>query len=369
MKKIFHVPFSGLLLASAGGSFLSLLVVAVFFAGVLLATALDAPPPGAFTVVVIPDTQDYRGVRTKATPASTAPLTNAVFSNHIAWIRANVTNQNIVFVSHVGDIVDINNEEQWALARQLLDGLVDVVPFGLSVGNHDMKAAGETSLFQKYFPSEMFSGCTWYGGSYEPTGSDDVSCGNNANSFQLFSAGGIDFVFLHLACNAPDPVLAWAGDILTRYHNRVALLTTHMDLGIRTKPKTSEEFVSGEKGRMEWRKCFGARGNTPLQMWDKLYRKHANLSLIFSGDQSRVTALRLSQAGDHGTIVHALLSDYESSGPLRLYRFLPAQRAVQVITYDTTKHQLVERTQYVPDRAEHQFMLSDVLPDALHGKR
>ena len=111
-----------------------------------LAADLDAPPPGAFTVVVIPDTQGYLGARTKATPDSTDPLTNPVFANHIQWIRTNVTNQNIVFVSHVGDIVDIDNEEQWTLACQNLDGLRGLVPFGLTVGNHDMKASDRKSV-------------------------------------------------------------------------------------------------------------------------------------------------------------------------------------------------------------------------------
>lgn len=324
------------------------------------AADLDAPPPGAFTIIVIPDTQGYRGARTKATPDSPDPLTNPVFANHVAWIRANVTNQNIVFVSHVGDIVDINNEEQWSLARQNLDGLMGVVPFGLSVGNHDMKASGNASLFQKHFPAERFKPFPWYGGTFEPEDPKDAPFGNNANSFQLFSAGGIDFVFLHLECNAPDPVLSWANEVLTRHSRRVALVTTHMDLGIRVKPTVKEEFVSGRKGRMEWRKCCGARGNTPLQMWEKLYRRHANLALVFSGDQSRVTALHFAQTGDHGNVVHALMSDYESVGPLRLYRFQPAQRVVQVITYDTSKRALVERTTYVPDASGHQFTLKDV---------
>lgn len=340
---------------------LSSLFFAAFTSLQAHAADLDAPPPGAFTIVVIPDTQGYRGARTKATPDSPDPLTNPVFANHIAWIRANVTNQNIVFVSHVGDIVDINNEEQWSLARQNLDGLMGVVPFGLSTGNHDMKASGDASLFQKHFPAERFKAFPWYGGTFEPEDPKDAPFGNNANSYQLFSAGGIDFVFLHLECNAPDPVLAWANTLLSRFANRVALVTTHMDLGIRKKPTVKEEFVSGQKGRMEWSKCCGARGNTPLQMWEKLYRQHANLALVFSGDQSRVTAQHLAQTGDHGNVVYALMSDYESAGPLRLYRFQPARREVQAITYDTTKRELVTRTTYVPEASQHQFTLKDVL--------
>ena len=58
-----------------------------------------------------------------------------------------------------------------------------------------------------------------------------------------------------------------------------------------------------------------------------------------------------------GHAVRALLSDYTSPGPLRLYRFIPAENKVRVITFDTTKRQVVENTGYVPDRAQHNFML------------
>ncbi len=354
-RPVFHAPLFRLPRALAACALL---------AGALHAADLDAPPPGAFTVVVIPDTQGYRGASTKATPDSTDPLTNPVFANHIQWIRESVKSQNIVFVSHVGDIVDIDNEPQWTLARQTLDGLMGLVPFGISVGNHDMKANGDASRFQKRFPAERFKTFAWYGGSFEPAGPEEALYGNNVNSCQLFSAGGMDFVFLHLECNAPDPVLTWAGQVLTRYRSRRALLTTHMDLGVRERPKTQEGFVSDPKGRMGWSKNHGARGNTPLQMWDKLYRQHANLAFVFSGDQSRATALRLSQPGDHGNVVHAMLSDYESEGPLRLYRFIPARNKVQAITYDTTRRELVERTAYVPERSEHQFTLDYAMSPA-----
>ena len=342
------------------------LVTIAILLGVARATDLDRPPPGAFTVVVIPDSQGYRGQRTKATPDSADPLTNPVFANHIKWIRESIQTQQIAFVSHVGDIVDIDNAEQWQLAQQNLDALFGLVPFGLVVGNHDMKATGNAALFQKCFPAERFKKFAWYGGSFEPGRPDEAQFGNNVNSYQLFSAGGLDFVFLHLECNAPDPVLAWAGEVLTSYASRRALISTHMDLGIREKPKTQEGFISDPKGRMEWSKIHGARGNTPLQMWEKLYRQHANLGFVFSGDQSRVTALRISQPGEHGNVVHALMSDYMSAGPLRLYRFLPGQNKVQVITYDTTKRELVDRMVFVPARTEHQFYLDYSITPAGH---
>jgi hypothetical protein len=321
------------------------------------AADLDAPPPGAFTIVVIPDTQGYFGRATKNTPTSTEPLTNPVFENHTRWIAEKRQQQAIVFVAHVGDIVDINNEEQWQLARACLDRLHGVVPYALAVGNHDMKANGDSSLFQKYFGAERFEKFSWYGGTFKPADAAQIVSANNANSYQLFAAGGLEFVHLALECNAPDDVVAWADGVLRKYANRRALITTHMDLGPLEKPKSDAGFVEDPKGRMRWVKIHGSRGNSPQQLWDKLYRHHPNLAFIFSGDQSRTTALTLAANGSVGNMVRSLLSDYTSSGPLRLYRFLPAENKVQVITYDTTRRAIVDTTRYVKDRNEHQFTI------------
>ena len=321
------------------------------------AAQLDLPPPGAFTIVVIPDSQGYRGRATKSTPKSTAPLTNPVFQNHTRWIVENVRAQNIVFVSHVGDIVDINNHDQWQLAHECLDRLHGVVPYGLVVGNHDMESNGDASLFQRYFPAERFRAFPWYGGCFEPARTNQAISGNNVNSYQLFSAGGLDFVHLNLECNAPDDVLAWAGGILTQYAARRALISTHMDLGPLERPKDNDGYFKDPKGRMNWVKIHGKLGNSPRQMWEKLYSQHANIGFVFSGDQSRTTAMRIAAQGGTGNLVHALLSDYTSSGPLRLYRFVPSENQIHVITFDTTKRQLVDTTGYVAEPSEHQFVI------------
>ncbi|MGC3966072.1 MAG: metallophosphoesterase [Pirellulales bacterium] len=315
-------------------------------------------PEGAFTVVVIPDTQHYVGARTKRTPDdTTTPVTNPHLEAQVRWIREHAADQNIAFVSHVGDIVDEDDDAQWAVAKQHLDTLRGVVPFGLTVGNHDMSTKGNAHLFQQAFPAASFRQYPWYLGCYEHERADQRVSADNVNSAQLFTAGGLEFLFLHLECNAPDDVLAWADGLLTKYADRRALITTHMDLGIRDKPKTKEGYIHDPKGRMRWVKIHGPRGNTAEQLWDKLFRKHANIGLIFCGDQSRVTALRLTTPADDGHPVTSLLSDYMSEPVLRLCRFVPSADRVDVLSWHVTQEFLIERSNYVPDLAQHQFSL------------
>jgi hypothetical protein len=122
------------------------------------------------------------------------------------------------------------------------------------------------------------------------------------------------------------------------------------------KPTTNNGYTTARKGRMRWSKIHGERANTPQQMWDACFRKHENLFVIFSGDQSRTQAIRAATAGDHGNVVHELLQDY-GSGWLRLYRFLPADDCIDVITFDPKTEDVCQGTSRVPDSNQHQFRL------------
>ncbi|MGE0757427.1 MAG: serine/threonine protein phosphatase [Pirellulaceae bacterium] len=330
----------------------------LLFGGSLTGAAekLTPAPEGTFSVVVIPDTQAYAGAGTKGDSDSTAPVTNRIFAAHTQWIANNLQRQRIAFVSHVGDIVDINVESQWEVARRCMDTIHGQVPYGISVGNHDMTSRGDSTLFQQYFPRSRFESFAWYGESYGGSPAGKHISGDNANSFQLFSAEGLDFVFLHLECNAPDDVLEWANGILAQHAGRLALITSHMGWGPRARPVRNEEYISAPKGRMTWHKVHGERGNSPQQIWEKCYQHHPHLVAVFSGDQSRTQAYRAASPGRHGNVVHEFMQDY-GSGWLRMYRFHPRPDRVHVeaITFHPVTEELCEGVKLVPAREEHQF--------------
>ena len=76
-------------------------------------------PEGAFTFAVIPDTQDYdgEGWHTKrGRKPGTGPVRNEKFDAIVDWLAANAKKENILFVTHTGDIVDMNNDFQWRFA-------------------------------------------------------------------------------------------------------------------------------------------------------------------------------------------------------------------------------------------------------------
>ncbi|GAG76347.1 unnamed protein product, partial [marine sediment metagenome] len=194
----------------SSGLRLTVIFLAAIFASGQVAHSGEFPPApeGTFSIAVIPDTQHYR------TDAQTSAVENPVFESYVDWVAENLDEQRIAFVTHVGDIVDINNRDQWTVARAMMDRLHGRIPYGISVGNHDMVRAGDSSLFQEFFAASRYEQFGWYGGYFPSRSEEPAISGNNANSFQLFSAADFEFVILHLECNAPDDVLAWADRIL-----------------------------------------------------------------------------------------------------------------------------------------------------------
>jgi hypothetical protein len=325
---------------------------------------LTSAPEGTFTIAVIPDTQRYFGPGSKRDDESGEPR-NPAFESRVRWLAKSRDAQRIVFVSHMGDIVDRNIPQQWLVAREMMDLLHGKVPYGIAVGNHDLNGrTGDSSLFQQTFGAERYLEMPWYGGCYAgwPENAAKVS-GNNANSFQLFTAEGIDFILVHVECNAPDDVLAWVDATLEKHRNRLAIITTHMYLGPIAKPVNTKrsEWLKGPMGRMQWKKVHGDRGNTPEQMWQKCFRKHANLFLVLAGDQSAVIAMRQESRGEHGNVVHEVMQDYprnaDDSDWLRLYRFIPRDKAIRVYTYSPAQDRLCNGMDHVKSWDDHQFVL------------
>ena len=259
-----------------------------------LSVRFDARPAAApeFTIIALPDTQHY----SEAFPS--------IYTSQTQWIVDNKAARNIVFVTHLGDIVehwDLVSEWQAAnTSMSLLDG---VLPYGMGPGNHDQP----TSLYNQYFPYTRYQGQPWYGGHYAD---------KNDNNYELFSGGGINFLIVHLEFCPPAAAVAWADSILKTYPDRIAIVTTHGYLG-----ESAQRSVSG---------CTNTQ-----YLWDGLAVPNPNLHFMISG-HVHTEARRTDMANGHP--VYQMLSDYQDrasggEGWLRILRFVPAENKVYVQTY------------------------------------
>ena len=272
----------------------------------------SAVAPEDFAIVALPDTQFYTAAQRGGLPA--------MFTAQTEWIISNRVSRHIVYVTLEGDISNDGNSvvTQWTNATNALyrledparTGLSDGIPYGVAVGNHDTYNGG-TGKFNRFFGTNHFAGHHYYGGCYGP---------NNDSHYDLFSAGGQDFVVLSLTMAAgSDPdLMQWANTVLQSNVNRRAIVVTHSLLNPASWPTPAAWTKEGPP-------IFGALTNNP------------NLFLMLCGHRHGEGRRHESVDGGSRT-VDVVLADYQSSlhggnGFLRLMEFSPAHHAIRVKTY------------------------------------
>jgi hypothetical protein len=264
-----------------------------------------------FTIVVLPDTQNYvEGIN--GTPE--------IFNAQTDWIVKNRDELDIVYVAHVGDCVQhADLESEWIHADEAMSKLEQPpgIPYGIAVGNHDKYVYRSppvlvdrhhietTRLYNKYFGATRFADKTWYGGHY---GTD------NDNYYHLLSFGDLDFIILYLEYAVDSDVLGWADTILEKYKQRRAIVVGH------TLLKRDGTFTN--QGRTVY----------------KTLRDNSNLFLILCGHYSEEIYRTDTFAGN---TVYTVLVDYQDrenggDGWLRIMRFSPAENRIFLTTYSPT---------------------------------
>ena len=259
-------------------------------------------PSQNFTLAVLPDTQNYVA----------SGGNRAMFDTQTQWIVNNAVAENIVYVTHLGDIVNTYDSTfEWDIAgkstttKGALTALDDAgIPYGLALGNHDNNSgAGPTTVFNNYFGASRFTGHAYYGGHF---GTD------NDNNYGLFTVGSLKFIVIQLEyTTSPDTnVLLWADGLLGADTSRRGILVFHDLIGSNGQLTTYADTI-----------------------YD--YLKHnTNLFLMLGGHMTTEVSLTLT---DSGHTIYALRSDYQDrtggNGWMRLMEFQPQANQIQVSTY------------------------------------
>jgi Concanavalin A-like lectin/glucanases superfamily/Calcineurin-like phosphoesterase len=268
-----------------------------------------------FSMIALPDTQYYS--------SNLNGGTSAMFTTQTQWIVNQRAARNIGYVAHLGDCVEHGDVvSEWVnadnsmklLENPLTTNLLDGIPFGVAVGNHDQAPIGNptgasTKLFNQYFGTSRYFKRSYYGGRY----------GSNLdNQYQLFSAGGMDFITIYLEFDeSPDAaILSWANDLLKTYNTRRAIVVSHYLLKL-----------DGS---------FSAQG---LATYEAL-KPNANLFLMLTG---HVPGEARRQDVFNGNTVFTLLSDFQNlpnggDGWLRILGFSPVSNQIRIQTFSPTKN-------------------------------
>lgn len=173
-----------------------------------------------FIIVALPDTQSY------------SSWGRIEFKKQIDWVLANAAAKNIVFVTHLGDVVDGGKDErQWAHALDALDPLLtqDWLPFSIVRGNHD-----DPEYFRRNLPLALTSSKPWFVAA-SPSGFAQA---------QTFNVEGARFLHVGLPVWPSEADLAWADELLERpsLSGVPVIVTTHDYLGGRRKSATGQRI-------------------------------------------------------------------------------------------------------------------------------
>jgi hypothetical protein len=228
--------------------------------------------PNAYSFVVLPDTQNY------------SDFLPGTFLKMTQWLAENKDDQKIEMVLHVGDITENNNAAQWAVASAAYEAIDNTnIPYTLLPGNHDESQGGSArdyttnmnTVFDKarYFaaaPGDVYDG--------EP---DSI-----ANNYKLITTrDDTNWIVISIEFGARDDVLRWVNDVLDQYPDRVAIILNHHVVNMADINAPHGEPFYGES---QPKGSYGIRdsvegANDGLDMWDKVFSKHASISFIFSG--------------------------------------------------------------------------------------
>lgn len=271
-----------------------------------------------FTVAVIPDTQNYLDYWLYRAGSRSYQH----FFNITNWLASHAADQNIRFVTHVGDVVQNGGTVSWEWEQAMAAmSAVDSagIPYSVSIGNHDYDQYMSrpsyrypaTSYLASFGP-ETFAGKNWYRGS-DQTG---------LSSYQIFEGGGTRYLHLNLEF-APSPAtLAWARGVLDSHANLPTIVTTHSYLSASGVVLGTQEDAPPD-------------GASAQQIWEEL-KFHPQVFMILSGHWSGNSYLRSTNA--LGRDVHQVEVDYQSwseggMGYFRLMQFRPDDGRIDSRTY------------------------------------
>jgi predicted MPP superfamily phosphohydrolase len=268
---------------------------------------LRVDPAKSFSVIVLPDTQFY---------SSHYP---GIFCSQTQWIVDYKDDLNIVFVSHMGDIVNDGAKEmkQWKNASKCLRKLDGIVPYSVIPGNHDTNIQSDKSsglsMYDKFFPVLTSKRNGWYGGNFD----------GNRNNFEMISSNGLKLLFINLEIEPTDAVLNWANDIVRNNSTVYTIVTTHKYLDIDGK-------------NPENKRAFSIDGNTGEDIWNKLVFDNCSIAMVLSGHfhgENKITKINSC-----GNDVSQIVQDYQArenggNGWLRIYVFTPNDKKIDVYTY------------------------------------
>ena len=203
---------------------------------------------------------------------------------------------------------------EWEIAKEAISQLNKAnVSYSLCRGNHDDYMMDDFFNTPEY--TDQFKGA---GGFYsDPEGKhpnvrevlnpdayiywsaiSGIHRESIANSWMIKEICGTKYLFVTVDYNPTEKVMLWLDELLGKYPDHKALITTHSYL------RTNRTLCPTEKGETMY-----PLGFTADIFWEKVYSKHSNVFMIVSGHTGGVQLVHNWRVGDNGNKVLEVLAN------------------------------------------------------------
>ena len=259
---------------------------------------------GDYSMVVIPDMQYLVQFDTE------------IYYNLCRWIADNKETYNIQAALHMGDMVNVNFDNQWHQAKAGMD-IIDKA--GISWmpvrGNHD-----DSVKFNEYFPyAEYGSSKTYFGGSYHENKLD--------HTYWFVDAGSREYMILSLGWEVTYDVLDWAEEAVKQHPEKNVIVTAHA-------------YVNADGTLLETTGLSGEQYVTGKDIWER-FGKYENTVLGFGGHVSSADLVYHTGKNGAGRDVFNMLvnvqheDEMDSRAMLAILTFHEGSDKVDVNWYST----------------------------------
>jgi hypothetical protein len=357
--------------ASSRARFARLALLLAPVASLFAAPALAADP---FTLIVVPDTQNYTDFDNINTQYNIGQM------NWIAdQYKNNTSNLNVKFVMHMGDLQNPGNpyrartdniyepdtsqplgdvadkNAKWNRADAGIDVLdANNVPYSLVPGNHDYldhNTKSEPWKYLKMFGPQRLANeqATWAASKRTYVGASPANPNNGyagMDTYHRFDAGGYKFLNIALQYAPDDADLKWAQQIINENPGLPTIITTHSYVN------TVSQENSGNPYQQD-------------AIFDKLVKNNPQIVMTFNGHltgANYVAGTNIAGKTVHQMLFDAQASDldaqladpgkslYRGGGVLRLAQFEPDKNRVLINDYSPIANKYLPSDFTAPDR-------------------
>jgi hypothetical protein len=274
------------------------------------------PESPRFTVIVMPDTQ-YMFDEDRIHPVPMEASFRYVLD---PAGRAGGSDENIVFLAHLGDVTNNGLAEEYAAATKVFDMLDRAgASYGVLAGNHDVRGddqRGGTPYLDTFGPARA-----------RKTPGYHSSSPDGYNTAHIFAAGGRKWMLLSLDWRMSAKGFAWANAVIADNPTLPVIVTTH-------------EIVGSDDNGTAGLSDYGQ------QMWDGLIKDNDQIFLTLNGHYWPPGSTVMKNSAGNDVQLH--ITNYQDryyggAGMIRSYRFDLDRGVVDVATFSPWIRELAAR--------------------------